>query len=162
MKRKLTFLKWSGPAERGLRPITHQKNQPTPASCLWLILLLASLACALNKFNSNQQSWWNWIVGWVSLICLFFCLLPFGGAPAAGSGHNPPKERKEKTNQSSFSAARPAAHSISINLPILKSRLKWNGSVADGLRLITLISQCLISWIVLFVSWIQQIEKFNY
>ena len=80
----------------------QQRQQPQPTTS-WI----AQLFFSLNFINSSKMKWMKWRKerGRVSLICLFFCLLPFGGAPAAGSGHNPPKARKEKTNQSSSAAA---------------------------------------------------------
>ena len=46
-------------------------------------------------------------------------------------------------------AALPVSIHNSINQPIRKSWLKWIVELLNGLRLITLISQCLISWISL-------------
>ena len=56
----------------------------------------------LNQFNINfiheiKENWWVELIG-LHFVCSmidFFCFLLFGGAPAAGSGHNPPKKKKE-------------------------------------------------------------------
>ena len=131
----------------GLRPITHSFNssfrQPNAWAAFILLLnswisgqrpsslSLLSLLTAMWADKEKERREVEFLNCFSSLFIPFvFCLrsLFVGGAPAAGSGHNPPTKKKTKTNfilNTKRAALFAKTKQINSFLPIRKRRKGW-------------------------------------